>query len=55
MQGSLSVSKYERKFTDLSRYATDLGDTYEKKVRRFMCGLRPVTQTLLVVMKLIDY
>ena len=55
VQGSLSVSQYESKFTDLSRYATDLVDTDEKKVRRFLCGLRPMTQTLLAVMKLKDY
>ena len=55
MQGSLSVSLYESKFADLSRYAADLVDTEEKKVRRFLRGLRPATQTLLAVLKLADY
>ena len=55
VQGSLLVSQYESKFDDKSQYATDLVDTDEKKVRRFLCGLRPTTHTMLVVMKLTEY
>ena len=51
----MSVSQYESKFVDLSQYATDMVDTGEKKVHKFLHGLRPVTWTLLAVMRLTEY
>jgi hypothetical protein len=38
-QGSMSVSKYVTRFTQLSRYALNDVDTYEKKQDWFFNGL----------------
>jgi hypothetical protein len=38
-QGSMSVSEYVTRFTQLSRYATDNVDTNEKKQDWFLNGL----------------
>ena len=54
-QGSLSVAQYESHFTDLSRHATYMVDTKEKKVWQFTQGLRPTFQSLLAVLKLEGY
>ncbi|KAK6119839.1 hypothetical protein DH2020_046412 [Rehmannia glutinosa] len=40
-QGSMTVLDYERKFNQLSHYATHLVDTDQKKAKRFVAGLRP--------------
>ncbi|XP_022865430.1 uncharacterized protein LOC111385281, partial [Olea europaea var. sylvestris] len=40
-QGNMLLDEYERKFEQLSRYATHLVDTEPKKARRFELGLRP--------------
>ncbi|XP_022895365.1 uncharacterized protein LOC111409559 [Olea europaea var. sylvestris] len=40
-QGNMSLDEYERKFEQLSRYATHLVDTEPKKARRFELGLSP--------------
>ena len=55
LQCGLSVSQYEAKFTKLSRHAKDMVDTEEKKVRRFLRGLRPPIHDQLVVLMLTEY
>ncbi|XP_057770781.1 uncharacterized protein LOC130990577 [Salvia miltiorrhiza] len=40
-QGGLSITDYERKFNQLSRYATRLVNTNDQKADRFLRGLRP--------------
>ena len=40
-QGQMTVSVYVHTFLQLSKYATDLVDTEEKKVKRFLHGLNP--------------
>ncbi|XP_022891930.1 uncharacterized protein LOC111406787 [Olea europaea var. sylvestris] len=40
-QGNMSLDEYERKFKQLSRYATHLVNTEPKKARRFELGLCP--------------
>lgn len=37
----MALVDYERKFEQLSRYATHLVDTEQKKTGRFELGLRP--------------
>ena len=49
------VAQYEAKFTELSRHAQDMVDTKEKKVRRFLRGLRPPINDQLVVLMLTEY
>ena len=55
MQRGFTVAQYEAKFTKLSRHAKDMVDTEEKKVRRFMRGLRPPIHDQLVVLMLTEY
>ena len=55
MQRGLTVAQYEAKFTELSRHAKDMVDTEEKKVRRFLRGLRPPIHDQLVVLMLTEY
>ena len=40
-QGQMTVAVYVHTFLQLSKYATDLVDTEEKKVKRFLNGLNP--------------
>ena len=54
-QRGLMVAQYEAKFTELSRHAKDLVDTEEKKVRRFLGGLKPPIHHQLVVLMLTEY
>ena len=49
------MAQYEAKFTELSRHANDMVDTEEKKVRRFLKGLRPPIHDQLVVLMLTEY
>ena len=46
-QDGLTVSEYEAKFLALSRYATMMVDTDEKRCQRFKCGLIPPIDTRL--------
>ncbi|XP_022155872.1 uncharacterized protein LOC111022885 [Momordica charantia] len=39
-QGTLTVAQYERKFTELSRFARELIPTEAMKIKRFVKGLR---------------
>ncbi|KAK1384046.1 hypothetical protein POM88_021781 [Heracleum sosnowskyi] len=39
-QGSMTVSQYETKFTELSRFVPTYVDTEKKKAKRFQQGLR---------------
>lgn len=39
-QGDMSVVRYERNFTELSCFASDLVGTLERKIKRFIRGLR---------------
>ena len=55
IQRGLTVAQYEAKFTELSRHAKDLVDTEEKKVRRFLGGLKPPIHNQLVVLMLTEY
>ncbi|KAL8512402.1 hypothetical protein ACS0TY_018765 [Phlomoides rotata] len=43
----MTVAEYERKFSDLSRFAHHLVDTELKKSRRFRNGLRPEIRNVL--------
>ncbi|KAL8456281.1 hypothetical protein ACS0TY_034478 [Phlomoides rotata] len=43
----MTVAEYERKFSDLSRFAHHLVDTEVKKSRRFRNGLRPEIRNVL--------
>ena len=52
LQRGLTMAQYEAKFTELSRHAKDME---EKKVRRFLRGLRPPIHDQLVVLMLTEY
>ena len=54
LQRGLTMAQYEVKFTELSRHAKDMVDTEEKKVRRFLKGLRPPIHDQLVVLMLTE-
>lgn len=54
-QGGMSVVDYERKFNQLSRYATHLVDTEPKKARRFELGLRPEISGILACTDITTY
>ena len=54
-QRCFTMAQYEAKFTELSRHAKDLVDTEEKKVRRFLGGLKPPIHDQLVVLMLTEY
>ncbi|XP_033513587.1 uncharacterized protein [Nicotiana tomentosiformis] len=43
-QGTMSVTKYEMKFTKLAEYAPNLIPTEREKVRRFIEGLNPLME-----------
>ena len=41
LQRGLTVAQYEARFIELSKFAEYMVDSEEKKVRRFLRGLRP--------------
>ena len=55
LQHGMTVAQYEAKFTELSMHAKDMVDMEEKKVRRFLKGLRPPIHDQLVVLMLTEY
>ena len=54
-QGQLTVSQYEAKFTQLSRYAEKLVSEEEDRAKRFVRGLRPEIRSKLVPFQLQVY
>ncbi|XP_057780098.1 uncharacterized protein LOC130998703 [Salvia miltiorrhiza] len=54
-QGNLTVLEYERKFTQLARFAPHLVDTDEKKAWRFENGLRPEIGGHLAALNITSY
>ncbi|XP_057811494.1 uncharacterized protein LOC131025719 [Salvia miltiorrhiza] len=54
-QGELSITDYERKFNQLSRYATRLVNTNDQKADRFLRGLRPEIRGILAAQGIEDY
>ena len=55
LQRGMTVAQYEAKFTELSRHSEYMVDTEEKKVSRFLRGLRPNIQSQLIVLMLTKY
>ena len=55
LQKGMTVAQYEAQFTELSRHAEYMVDTDEKKVSRFLRGLRPNIQSQLIMLMLTDY
>ena len=51
----LTVAQYEAKFTELYRHAEYMVGSEEKKVSRFLGGLRPNIQSQLIVLMLTKY
>ena len=49
------MAQYEAKLTELSRHAKYMVDTEEKKVSRFLRGLRPNIQSQLIMLMLTEY
>ena len=47
--------EYERRFTELSRYAMEFISTEANRARRFEQGLRPAIREKLVALKIRDY
>ena len=47
--------KYERRFTELSRYAMEFISTEANRAKCFEQGLRPVIREKLVALKIRDY
>lgn len=54
-QGGMTVAEYERKFEELSRYATDFISSEARRAKLFEQGLRPTIREKLVVLKIRDY
>ncbi|KAH7839881.1 hypothetical protein Vadar_009924 [Vaccinium darrowii] len=54
-KGKMTVPEYEAKFNALSRYASDLVDTDEKKCRQFRAGLERNVRTRLTSYKQASY
>ncbi|XP_074342219.1 uncharacterized protein LOC141679685 [Apium graveolens] len=54
-QGNLSVTDYESKFTELSRFVPEQVDTDEKRAKRFQQGLKPWIRSRVAVFKLMTY
>ncbi|XP_057775166.1 uncharacterized protein LOC130994153 [Salvia miltiorrhiza] len=54
-QGELSITDYERKFNQFSRYATRLVNTNDQKADRFLRGLRPEIRGILAAQGIVDY
>ncbi|KAL8537344.1 hypothetical protein ACS0TY_012478 [Phlomoides rotata] len=55
LQGNLSVTEYERKFNQLSRYAPHLVEIDDRKTRRFERGLRPEIRGILAGANSLSY
>ena len=55
LQRGMTVAQYEAQFTELSRHAEYMVDTEEKKVSRFLRGLRPNIQSQLIMLMLTEY
>ncbi|KAK6151884.1 hypothetical protein DH2020_014519 [Rehmannia glutinosa] len=55
VQGNMSVLDYERKFNQLSRYATHLVSTDQMKAERFVEGLRPELSGIVCVLGDVTY
>ena len=47
-QGQLIIAAYVHTFLQLSKYATDLVDTKDKKVKRFLNGLNPTYRKMVL-------
>ena len=54
-QGSMSVTEYEAKFTELARFVPEQVDPEEKRVQRFQEGLRPWIRGQVAVFELTTY
>ena len=54
-QGSTIMVEYERRFTELSRYAMEFISTEANRAKRFEQGLRPTIREKLVALKIRDY
>ncbi|XP_057808695.1 uncharacterized protein LOC131023168 [Salvia miltiorrhiza] len=54
-QGNMTILEYERKFTQLGRFAPHLVDTDEKKAWRFENGLRPEIGGHLAALNITSY
>ena len=54
-QGNTIVVKYERRFTELSRYAMDFISTETNRAKCFEQGLRPAIREKLVALKIRNY
>ena len=54
-QGSTTMVEYERRFTELSRYAMEFISTEANRAKRFEMGLRPAIREKLVALKIRDY
>ncbi|XP_028123288.1 uncharacterized protein LOC114320320 [Camellia sinensis] len=54
-QGTMSVAKYESKFTELARYAPHMVDTDYKKARKFEGGLNVEILDRINILKLLKY
>ncbi|KAK1403348.1 CCHC-type domain-containing protein [Heracleum sosnowskyi] len=54
-QGSMTVSQYETKFTELSMFVLTYVDTEKKKAKRFQQGLRSWIRSKLAVLELDTY
>lgn len=54
-QGTMTVVEYERKFIQMSCYATHMVDSREKKAHRFEKGLRPENGCILVGQGVMTY
>ena len=54
-QGSTTVVEYERRFTELSRYAMEFISTEANQAKHFEQGLRSAIREKLVALKIRDY
>ena len=54
-QGIATVAEYERRFTELHRYAMEFMSTKANRAKRFEQGLRPIIHEKLVALKIQDY
>lgn len=53
--GNMTVAEYEKRFDELSRYATEFISTEASRAKRFEQGLRPVIREKLVALKIREY
>jgi hypothetical protein len=54
-QKDKTIIRYVMEFTLLSRYASDDVNTYEKRKKRFLRGLHPMTKMQLRMLKAADF